>query len=77
MAKRAAKMTRRAVEGETEPESAPVQEPAHDPAVHVKLGGKYVEHEGAANHERRISHKGKNYEHVGEDEDGVWTYRQM
>lgn len=66
---------------DTEPAEVFDTEPAprevHDPAVHVCLDGNYVEHEGAATKERRLRVDGTNYEHVGEDEDGCWTYRAM
>lgn len=62
--------------------NAPVTPESRDPTKMVGLqestgGIVYVEHSGAESHDRRIDVDGQNYEHVSEDADGVWIYRQM
>ena len=49
-----------------------------NPLTHVALENEgYVEHPSAGDREYRISVNARNFEHVSEDENGIWVYRQM
>ncbi len=86
-------MARRKPTDEVEPfdgpelaEAEPVEEVAEevaeevvpDPAKHIHLEDcGFVEHADAAAKPRQLFYGGRNYEHVGEVEQGIWSYRAM